>query len=171
MAIDSAAKRRSAAVVAMVWMAPGITPNATKPVAWRQSVGWGYQGIDASTTTTRQTVLDRAMRPLASNLLGVFGKNVTITYHTPGSYSAVTGTSTSTTSTATVRAMVERYDIREFGEFVRAGDLKVTTYARGVTTPDVNDRVTIDLVSYRVISVESLYSGEQPALHIMQVRR
>ena len=45
MAIDTAAKRRSAATVAQVWMAPGVTPDATPDQAWRQSSGWGYEGI------------------------------------------------------------------------------------------------------------------------------
>lgn len=45
MAIDTAAKRRSAATVGQVWMAPGITPDATPGQEWRQSSGWGYEGI------------------------------------------------------------------------------------------------------------------------------
>ncbi len=172
MAIDTAAKRRSAASVAGVWNAPGVTPDASKSLAWRQSAGWGYEGIATTAAVVqRQTVLDRAFRPLALQLLNLFGKDVTITYQTPGSYDPSTGLSSATTSAATVRALVERYDVREFGDFIRAGDLKVTTYGIGLTAPDPNDTVTVDSVVYRVVAVESIYSGELAALHEMQVRR
>jgi hypothetical protein len=45
--IDTAAKRRSAAGVPFLPLGPGVTPDAAKPVAWRQQVGWGYSGIPA----------------------------------------------------------------------------------------------------------------------------
>ncbi len=45
MPIDTAAKRKSAAAtIGPPWL-PGVTPNASKPVAWRQQAGWGYSGI------------------------------------------------------------------------------------------------------------------------------
>lgn len=44
MAIDTAAKRRS--VSGITYLVPGVTPNASKPVAWRQQSGWGYSGIE-----------------------------------------------------------------------------------------------------------------------------
>lgn len=47
MAIDSAEKRRSAAGAGVVTLLPGVTPNASKPVAWRQQAAWGYSGIAA----------------------------------------------------------------------------------------------------------------------------
>lgn len=47
MPIDTAAKRRSAASVAGVPWVPGVTPDAAKPVAWRQQSGWGYSGVAA----------------------------------------------------------------------------------------------------------------------------
>ena len=39
---DTAAKRRSAAGLYPLF---GVTPDATKPQAWRQDAGWGYYGI------------------------------------------------------------------------------------------------------------------------------
>lgn len=46
MAIDTAAKRRSAAGIPF-WIGLGVTPNAGKDAAWRQQAGWGYSGIAA----------------------------------------------------------------------------------------------------------------------------
>lgn len=45
MAIDSAAKRRNVSGIAAIPLGPGVTPNASPGVAWRQQVGWGYAGI------------------------------------------------------------------------------------------------------------------------------
>ena len=47
MAIDTAEKRRSASAVGSR-RGKGVTPNASKPVGWRQQVGWGYSGIAPS---------------------------------------------------------------------------------------------------------------------------
>ncbi len=44
MAIDNREKRQSAASAGMVFMAAGVTPNASKDGEWRQQVGWGYSG-------------------------------------------------------------------------------------------------------------------------------
>ncbi len=52
MAIDTPAKRRSISGVAGVPLIPGITPDASKPVAWRQQVGWSYSGIAPSPPVT-----------------------------------------------------------------------------------------------------------------------
>lgn len=43
MAIDSAAKRRSAGGLPFP-LGPGVTPNSAKDAAWRQQVAWGYGG-------------------------------------------------------------------------------------------------------------------------------
>lgn len=45
--IDTAAKRRSASGVGRRPGGRGITPDSSKPAAWRQQVGWGYSGIAA----------------------------------------------------------------------------------------------------------------------------
>lgn len=47
MPIDTAAKRRSAAGVFFIPLGPGVTPNASKPVSWRQQAAWSYSGIVA----------------------------------------------------------------------------------------------------------------------------
>lgn len=46
MALDTAEKRRSAAGVPLLPLGPGVMPNASQPVAWRQESGWGYSGIE-----------------------------------------------------------------------------------------------------------------------------
>ena len=45
MPIDTARKRRGVAGIGYWLFGPGVTPDATPDVFWRQSVGWGYGGI------------------------------------------------------------------------------------------------------------------------------
>jgi len=52
MPIDTASKRRSASGVGHRIGGRGITPNASKPAAWRQQVGWGYAGIESEEDTS-----------------------------------------------------------------------------------------------------------------------
>lgn len=47
MPIDTASKRRSASGVGHRIGGRGITPDSSKPAAWRQQAGWGYSGISA----------------------------------------------------------------------------------------------------------------------------
>jgi hypothetical protein len=43
MAIDTAKKRRAASGVPFVPLGIGVTPDATKPAAWRRQSGWSYR--------------------------------------------------------------------------------------------------------------------------------
>ena len=45
MAIDTAAKRRSVSGILTGLTIVGVTMDATPGVEWRQSAGWGYEGI------------------------------------------------------------------------------------------------------------------------------
>ena len=67
MAIDTAAKRRSASGVGHRIGGRGVTPNAAKPVAWRQQAGWGYSGIETGEAET------------SAPLCGTFGATPTLT--------------------------------------------------------------------------------------------
>lgn len=51
MAIDTAEKRRAVANVSFYWAGPGVTPDATPGVEWRQEAGWGYSGIAPDSVT------------------------------------------------------------------------------------------------------------------------
>lgn len=59
MPIDSALKRRSAGGVPFHVLGPGVTPDATAPVAWRVSSGWSYAGISPSPPVTPSALRDK----------------------------------------------------------------------------------------------------------------
>jgi len=65
MAIDTAAKRRSAASAGWPFTPPGVTPDAAKPAAWRQQAGWGYSGVAAGEAATPLPVIIRI--PISSS--------------------------------------------------------------------------------------------------------
>ena len=45
MAVDSAEKRRGAMAYGLVWLGPGVTPNAAQDAEWRAQAMWNYPGI------------------------------------------------------------------------------------------------------------------------------
>lgn len=56
MAIDTAAKRKSASQTLTGLFGPGVTPDAANDAEWRQQVGWGYSGIAITATSFTQTL-------------------------------------------------------------------------------------------------------------------
>jgi hypothetical protein len=118
-----------------------------------------------------QTVLDRAMRPAADRLLGMFGDDVTITYKSGGTYDPATGITAPTETTATVKAHIEQWAVTEFGQLVERKGLKVMIPALGETLPRPDDTVTVDGQEYEVVRVRSSYSGFLAAYYEIMVAR
>ena len=117
--------------------------------------------------------LDATFRPLAHNLIAKYGKNVTFTKTTAGTFDPVTGTTIGSTSTDTVVKIAPpaAVDVAEVnGTSIQTGDLKVSVAALDYT-PDINQTVTIDGATYDVVSVSPVYSGELVALYDCQVRK
>lgn len=48
MAINTAAKRKAVSGIITALTIVGVTVDSTPGVEWRQSVGWGYLGIEAA---------------------------------------------------------------------------------------------------------------------------
>lgn len=126
------------------------------------------------------SILDAPFRSLATTLVGKFGKSATLGHIYTGAYNPVTGVASQSESTLTVRGVVERYGTSEIdGVNVLRGDVKWTVAAAAVTkTPSPNDTVDFgettaggDPVLYTVLAVEPVYSGDLPALYVLQLRR
>lgn len=118
------------------------------------------------------TTLDTTMRQTAVNLVDKYGKNVTHTIVTEGSYDPTTGTITPSSTSNTVKAIVEDYKGIELvsGQILH-GDVKITLPALGNTKPEINDKITIDTVEYMIVSIKTVWSGEYPAVYELQVRK
>lgn len=119
------------------------------------------------------TSLDNRFRPLAHNLIAKYGKDVTFTKTTAGTYDPVTGTTTGSTTTDTSVKVTppSAFDIKEVnGTSIQTGDVKVSTAAVDYV-PDINQSVTFDGNTYNIISVSPVYSGDLVAKYDCQLRK
>ena len=125
-------------------------------------------------------VLDQPMRKVAKSVVRKFGKQGTIEYVATGGYNPSTGVaSQSSAKTAVVRGALTEYAEREIdGTVVKRGDLKWSVHALDVDEPNVNDVVDFgeettdgNRIRYTIIGVKRVHSGDESALHILQLRR
>lgn len=118
------------------------------------------------------TGLDRKLRQTAVNLVNKYGKVITHTAVSEGSYDPITGTVTPANTDYSIKAIVEDYKgIELVSGQIQHGDVKITMPAKGNTKPDPNDKITIDSIVYMVVSVKSVWSGEMAAIYELQVRK
>ena len=119
------------------------------------------------------TALDTKARATAVRLLNKYGKAVSHTIVTEGTYDPTTGNvSGGSTSVGVPKAILEEYSGEEYAAgLVEKGDKKLTIAAKGNTEPNPNDRFIIDSVTYTVISTQIIWSGEEHALYVMQIRK
>ena len=119
--------------------------------------------------------LDVKARSTASRLIAKFGKSVTHTSITTGTYDPATGSSSLTSAAASVRAVVEDYSLQASGAafqsgLIISGDKKITMAAQGAVKPKPGDTFTVDGVVYAIVRVTETWSGELVALYECQGR-
>lgn len=119
------------------------------------------------------TALDVKARATALRLLKKYGKPCAIYQIGEGAYNPATGDVASEAIVAqTPYAMIEDYNGLDYiSGLIQATDRKITIPAEGSYEPSPNDQVIFDGISYKVISVSVVWSGEKAALYIMQVRK
>lgn len=117
--------------------------------------------------------LDKRMRSLAQQLTAKFGKAVTIKEYTGNTYDPATGTNTPSYTDHNANAVVRSYAERLIdGSSVQVGDVEVSVPAKELTfTPDTQDNVLMDGVTYSIVNPQRTYSGERVALFVLQVRK
>lgn len=121
------------------------------------------------------TSLDNKFRPLTTKLIAKYGKSVTLSSNTAGSYDPTTGAATQTSVAAPVKALVEDYSTRRDGTgfangLILSGDKKFSIAAAGITKPKPGDSITLNSVVYAVVRITEIWSGEQVAMYEVQGR-
>lgn len=122
------------------------------------------------------TALDNKFRPLATKLIAKYGKSVTHTSVSAGTYNTATGEAANTDSASTIKSIIEDYgSLKDSSGFesghILAGDKKFTIAAQSFTTaPKEADKITVDGVVYSVVRVIETWSGEQIAAYEIQGR-
>jgi hypothetical protein len=119
------------------------------------------------------TALDTRARATALRLLQKYGKPVTLTQVTEGTYNPATGELSGGGTTIEIPyALIEDFNGKDYiSGLIEIGDRKLMTPAQGYAEPELNDRFTVDSDSYTVIAVETIWSGEQAAAYISQIRK
>jgi len=112
------------------------------------------------------TVLDDALRPIATTLIAQFGASITLTRLAPGVYDPATSTTTPTRTSTATKALVEDVKGREIEGQIEAGDRKFYVAAEAIAfEPTPADEIdTGDGRPWIAQVVRSHYSGEQVAL-------
>lgn len=102
-------------------------------------------------------------------------QSVTLTTTTPGTYDPTTGTTSGgSTSTATVRAVVEDYKGLALlpGTQIQAGDKKITVAAANISAaPKPTDTVTVGGVVFSIVNVVTTQPGSAAVIYEIQARR
>ena len=109
----------------------------------------------------------------AKRALGAYGAPATLTHKTPGAYDPATGGASVTTTTTSVRALLDASSLVSLGfkfgqDLVRAGDMKATV--TGVV-PVEGDTLTLPLGTFTVIQVRPVYVQATQVLAECLVRR
>ena len=119
------------------------------------------------------TALDTKARATALRLLEKYGKPCTFYQIGEGAYDPSTGDiATAVNVTTVTKAIIEDYQGIDFiSGAVEKTDRKVTLPASLQREPSPNDKLSIDQQFYTVVSVLTVWSGEQAALYELQVRK
>lgn len=109
----------------------------------------------------------------AERLITDKGRAVSLTYKTPGTYSAQTDTITgaSTTTVSTFAAIVEYSERLIDQTLIHSGDKKAVLFAKGLEKPRAGDILTDNGIDYSIVRVGEVGPGDTPVIYNLQIRK
>lgn len=108
----------------------------------------------------------------ASKMLTKFGQSITHTIRTAGTYDPATGGLTVTEITQTVKGALFDYGNEEIdGMLIVAGDKRAFVASLGITSPKMDDTLTVGSVVWTIKSVKELNPAGTSVIFELQVRR
>lgn len=118
-------------------------------------------------------ILDKPLRKVSSRLLKRFGTNVTLIRRSAPTYDVVTGTSTESSQQYRLKAVIQDYKANELRDgLIKVGDRRIIFASADLTfEPQPSDQLLFGGIIHNVISIEQIYSGDQSAIFICQVRK
>lgn len=117
------------------------------------------------------TALDRALRGVTKNVLGVLGTSVRVRVVTAGSYDTTTGTATDTTADTTCNGTLRSIRVEEVFGLAEITDQVLMVAASALTAaPKPRDRVVIGSDVYDIIAVHPIQVQDVPAAYDLVIR-
>lgn len=115
----------------------------------------------------RTTPLDDPLRAAASKLIKTYGKTIVIKTFTASVYDETTGESTNTVTSSTVKGAITSPTKEDLSDgSVQSGDIIILLAAKDTRkVPKPTDTAVVDGATYRILHVETQYSGELPATY------
>ena len=115
--------------------------------------------------------LASSLQKVASKIVGKFGGAITFTVVTTGTYNTTTGAITETTTTSTIKGVLDAVSAREVNELVQATDKRLTVAAADLAAaPTTADRVTISGIIHQIIKVDKVEQDNQAIIYTLILR-
>jgi hypothetical protein len=115
--------------------------------------------------------LASSLQKVASKIVGRFGGAITFTVVTAGAYNTTTGAITETTTTSTIKGVLDAVSAREVNELVQATDKTLTVAAADLAAaPTTADRVTIGGIIHQIIKVDKVEQDNQAIIYTLILR-
>ena len=133
-------------------------------------------GSVSGVISANDTEFDREFVPLALEMINEFGKVVAIKYYPDAAYDPTIGETSEGDFTSYTKKVIPPYPYEQKfvdGDIVRAGDVQTGIAGSGlefVPEPGLT-KIIIDTLVWNIVNMKPIYSGEQIALFILQLRR
>ena len=115
--------------------------------------------------------LASSLQKVASKIVGKFGGAITFSVVTAGAYNTTTGAITETTTTSTIKGVLDAVSAREVNELVQATDKTLTVAAADLASaPTTADRVTIGGIIHQIIKVDKVEQENQAIIYTLILR-
>ena len=115
--------------------------------------------------------LASSLQKVASKIVGKFGGAITFAVVTAGAYDTTTGAITETTTTITIKGVLDAVSAREVNELVQATDKRLTVAAADLAAaPTTADRITIGGIIHQIIKVDKVEQDNQAIIYTLILR-
>lgn len=115
--------------------------------------------------------LASSLQKVASKIVGKFGGAITFSVVTAGAYNTTTGVITETTTTSTIKGVLDAVSAREVNELVQATDKRLTVAAADLAAaPTTADRITIGGIIHQIIKVDKVEQDNQAIIYTLILR-
>lgn len=115
--------------------------------------------------------LDATLRPVAARLINKYGKSITYSRITQGSYDPITGGDPQLQEDTIIKAVIDKYSAMDMANgLIERGDVKLTI-ADMFLPPTSSDTFVIDGIPHTVVSITPVYTGELIGIYEIQARR